>query len=96
MAVVGTQPTRWFWYAVTAVNRVSGKMNTLKFCVRWPCAACAALKGCWTWPGTCLAPVSDTGTCSTWKRGWYRCIEFRMIWRKASESQPSARRESAH
>jgi hypothetical protein len=54
--------TRWFWYAVTAVNLVSGKIKVLKFSVR------------------AVSVSSDLGGMySTWNRGWYRCIELRMI-----------------
>jgi len=48
-----------FWYAVTAMNCVSGKQN-----VR-------------TAPDDAILMTSRVLT--MWKRGWYLCIEFRIV-----------------
>lgn len=58
--------TCWFWYAVTVVNTVSGKEK-----VRVPSPAGMALTGDNSSPHSLLI---------TWTRGWYLCIECRMIW----------------
>lgn len=56
----------WFWYAVTAVNTVSGKTNVL-----WSnsCSSFGVVG--------IFRPGYKRTKCI---RGWYRCIEFNTIW----------------
>lgn len=56
--------TRWFWYAVTAVNDVSGKTNARKL------------------RNSRSSLIAFWGRYTMWKRGWYRCIELRIIWKE--------------
>ena len=60
--------TSWFWYAVTAVKMVSGKMKVRCFSIFKSVT------------GTLLDDGSDRRT--KWIRGWYRCIEFNTIWKE--------------
>lgn len=59
--------TCWFWYAVTVVKTVSGKENALT-----PSPVGTALTG---------ESSSPHSLRMTWTRGWYLCMECRMIWK---------------
>ena len=57
------QLTCWFWYAVTDINWVSGKIWVLKF----------SLTFC------CIENVWSSFVLTMCIRGWYLCIEFKTI-----------------
>lgn len=62
--------TCWFWYAVTVINSVSWKTNVFDSALDVSCSKSL------TWSAL---PAPESFFLMMWIRGWYLCIEWRMI-----------------
>lgn len=66
----GSLLTCWFWYAVTVINSVSWKTNVFDSALDVSCSKSL------TWSAL---PAPESFFLMMWIRGWYLCIEWRMI-----------------